>query len=181
MPPPLNSAVPPRPFLTADLASNDQISLRLNLMKTDGLSKVVTADASSHGSVAISIGLEISAALDRVKPGWAERVGGRFASLDSCVPTACDLANALGVSERTLRRRLKAVGTSYSGILKQVRSERARISLTHSNLSVGEIAATLGYSETGNFRHAFRRWMGCAPNDLRKDLNDGKTRRRRGA
>ena len=150
-------------------------------MTTDGISKVVTTDASSHGSIAISIGLEVSTALDRVSPGWAERVGGQFSSLNSCVPTARDLANALGVSERTLRRRLKSVGTSYSAILQRVRSDQARISLTHSNLSVSEIAATLGYSEAVNFRHAFRRWMGCAPNDLRKDLDGGKIRKGRGA
>ena len=145
-------------------------------MKMD---EILNSDASSSGAVAVPFCRDLSAALNLVSPGWAERVGGQFEHLENYIPSARDFAKALGVSERTLRRRLKAVGTSYSAILQQVRSDRARMALTHSDLSVSEIATALGYSETGNFRHAFRRWMGCAPNELRQAIDGSQTLRAR--
>src|SRR5882762_9892231 len=65
-----------------------------------------------------------------------------------------DIANHLALSERTLRRRLRALGTSYNKILQDVRSSTAQEWLRDSNLTMESIAWRLGYTETANFRHA---------------------------
>lgn len=90
-----------------------------------------------------------------------------FEHLEDHVPTLSEVASALGLSDRTLRRRLKSLATSYSEVLQEVRRDSAEAALIHSDLSVDQIASMLGYSETTNFRHAFRRWVGSSPNAFR--------------
>jgi AraC-like DNA-binding protein len=81
-----------------------------------------------------------------------------------------DIANRMALSERTLRRRLRALGTSYNRILQDVRSSTAREWLRDSNLTMESIAWRLGYTETANFRHAFKRWTGQSPQAFRRQL-----------
>jgi AraC-like DNA-binding protein len=82
-----------------------------------------------------------------------------------------DIASRLALSERTLRRRLHALGTSYNKILQDVRSSTAQEWLRHSNLTMESIAWRLGYTETANFRHAFKRWTGQSPQAFRRELH----------
>ncbi|SUP12695.1 DNA gyrase inhibitor [Tsukamurella pulmonis] len=49
-----------------------------------------------------------------------------------------------------------------------VRQERATARLLDPGISVGEIAAELGYSEVASFSHAFTRWVGCSPTQFRR-------------
>jgi AraC-like DNA-binding protein len=79
------------------------------------------------------------------------------------------VAEKLGISNRTLRRRLKNEGTSYREILDEVRFGLAREYLNSSNLPVGEISTLLAYTEAGNFSHAFRRWSGLSPRQWREE------------
>jgi AraC-like DNA-binding protein len=81
-----------------------------------------------------------------------------------------DIANRLALSERTLRRRLRTLGTSYNKILRDVRSSTAREWLRDSTLTIESIAWRLGYTETANFRHAFKRWNGQSPQAFRRQL-----------
>jgi AraC-like DNA-binding protein len=73
------------------------------------------------------------------------------------------LARSLGVSARGLRRSLQSEGQTLLMIGDELRMERARQLLTHSELSIKEIAETLGYSEASAFHRAFRRWTGESP------------------
>ena len=82
-----------------------------------------------------------------------------------------DIANRLALSERTLRRRLRALGTSYNKILQDARSSSAREWLCDRNLTMESIAWRLGYTETANFRHAFKRWTGQSPQAFRRQLH----------
>ena len=82
-----------------------------------------------------------------------------------------DIANRLALSERTLRRRLRVLGTSYNKILQDVRSLTAKEWLRDSNLTMESIAWRLGYTETANFRHAFKRWTGQSPQAFRRQLH----------
>lgn len=91
----------------------------------------------------------------------------QFGWLDHHIPSLPEVARSLAVSERTLRRYLRSLDTSYSEILQQVRLELSQQALIHSDLTIDEIAAKLGYSETTNFRHAFRRWTGYSPQAYR--------------
>jgi len=77
------------------------------------------------------------------------------------------LAEKMGMSIRTLRRRLKEEGSSYREMLDEIRYGLAREYLGQTQLSIEEISGLLGYTEAGNFSHAFRRWSGQSPRDWR--------------
>jgi AraC-like DNA-binding protein len=79
-----------------------------------------------------------------------------------------DIAQQLGVSPRTLKRRLADADTSYSALLDELRQERAMLLLRDESLSREQIAERLGYSDAANFARAFRRWTGRTPGMLRK-------------
>lgn len=79
-----------------------------------------------------------------------------------------EVAEALHVSARTLKRQLAAEDTTYSEVLDGVRRARALVLLQDQALSVDEIAAALGYSDTANFTRAFRRWTGSTPAAVRR-------------
>jgi AraC-like DNA-binding protein len=83
-------------------------------------------------------------------------------------PTLDDAAQALGLSPRTLHRRLHDEGTSYRDIKDSLRREIALARLERSDASVAEIAAELGYSEPSAFFRAFQGWTGLAPTAHRR-------------
>jgi AraC-like DNA-binding protein len=73
------------------------------------------------------------------------------------------VAAKLGLSNRTLSRRLAAQQTTYAQILSRIRFELAVQYLMEGRLTTELIALALGYSDTANFRAAFRRWTGVPP------------------
>jgi AraC-like DNA-binding protein len=79
-----------------------------------------------------------------------------------------DIAQQIGVSPRTLKRRLADGGTSYSELLDEQRQERALLLLRDESLSREQIAERLGYSDAANFTRAFRRWTGKTPGMVRR-------------
>ncbi|GLQ30186.1 AraC family transcriptional regulator [Litoribrevibacter albus] len=78
------------------------------------------------------------------------------------------IAHALGVSGRTLRRRLKELGTSYSALMNKVRCQAAIKLILQSNLTNEQIADRLGFSDSANFQHAFKKWTGKTPSFYRR-------------
>ncbi|MBS0270453.1 MAG: AraC family transcriptional regulator [Proteobacteria bacterium] len=78
------------------------------------------------------------------------------------------IAEATGVSVRTLQRRLKNTGVSYSDLQNDVRKTLALNLLENETMALAEIAFALGYSEVSAFNHAFRRWTGQSPGDYRR-------------
>jgi AraC-like DNA-binding protein len=83
-------------------------------------------------------------------------------------PSAEHVADKLGMHPKTLSRRLKAEGTSHQQLLDQLRYRLAERYLREPNLSIGEIAFLLGYSDTSSFNKAFKRWTGTAPQHYRQ-------------
>jgi AraC-like DNA-binding protein len=83
--------------------------------------------------------------------------------------TAAATADLFGLHERTLHRRLQAEGTSFRKLLDQVRQTVSQHYLTGTALPVSDIAMALGYSSTGAFDHAFRRWLGESPSKWREE------------
>jgi AraC-like DNA-binding protein len=77
---------------------------------------------------------------------------------DACVATT---AARLGLSVRTLQRRLGELGASYSALVDDVRRETA-LQLVGRRPTT-EIALTLGFSTPAAFFRAFRRWTGTTP------------------
>ena len=78
-----------------------------------------------------------------------------------------DVARGLGMSERTLVRRLSDEGLSFTEILQQLRRDLAVRYLTDRKLHVSKIAWLLGFQEVSAFTHAFKRWTGKTPSQMR--------------
>lgn len=73
------------------------------------------------------------------------------------------IAGLLSMHRRTLARHLKAEGTAFSIVADEGRFEIARQLIAHTDISFGQIAAALGFSEASAFTRAFRRWSGQSP------------------
>jgi AraC-like DNA-binding protein len=80
---------------------------------------------------------------------------------------ADQIARKLGMSQRTLARRLALEGLTFAGILDDLRSDLARRYLDDAHLTISQIAWLLGYQEASAFTHAFKRWTGKTPRDMR--------------
>jgi AraC-like DNA-binding protein len=83
--------------------------------------------------------------------------------------SASKVAQRLGMSARTLARKLNAEGMAFVGILDQLRSALARRYLSERALPISEISWLLGYSEVSSFTHAFKRWTGKTPRQFRSE------------
>lgn len=82
-------------------------------------------------------------------------------------PSVQRVAKRLGMSPRTLQRRLLHKELKYSQILDEMREGAARAYLSQPDISVSETAYLLGFSELSSFNRAFKRWLGCSPRHYR--------------
>lgn len=73
------------------------------------------------------------------------------------------VATILGMHQRTLQKKLKDEGVSFKNVLGDIRQKKSCYYLSKTQLTVDEIAAALGYNDTSNFRHAFKRWLNDTP------------------
>ncbi len=78
-------------------------------------------------------------------------------------PAVEKVAKALGMSPRTLQRRLGELGTTYQQLLDDVRHRSARRLLAKTDLGAGEVAFLLGFEELNSFVRAFHSWEGTTP------------------
>jgi AraC-like DNA-binding protein len=85
------------------------------------------------------------------------------------------VAQRLGLSAATLRRRLGEEGTSFQAVKADVLDQLAKVHLGAGTQSVESVAARLGYSDAHAFRRAFRRHNGMSPRDYRRGLRAGQT------
>jgi AraC-like DNA-binding protein len=81
--------------------------------------------------------------------------------------TSRTVAKALALSVRTLSRRLAEEGTTYAGVLDQLRRSLALQYLKDPGMSLSQIAWLLGYEGSTSFNHAFKRWTGHSPSVAR--------------
>jgi AraC-like DNA-binding protein len=80
------------------------------------------------------------------------------------------LARQLGLSERTLQRRLEERGITFRVLVDDVRKQQAIQLLSTTMLPISEVAWKAGYADLASFNHAFRRWTGASPNAYRRRL-----------
>jgi AraC-like DNA-binding protein len=98
--------------------------------------------------------------------------------------TAVETARRIGMSRRTLVRKLSSDGLTFSEISEELKVNLAKHYLRDGDLPISQVAWLLGYREISAFTHAFRRWTGMTPSQLRThgDLMPvervGKSRRR---
>ncbi|MFC8529347.1 AraC family transcriptional regulator [Nocardia sp. NPDC057227] len=104
----------------------------------------------------------------RARTGIAADVRERLFPGPSGPPTLDAVAAELAMSTRTLRRRLAEAGTSYRGLLDEVRRTLAEELLAATPMSVDDVALRLGYAEATPFIHAFKRWTGTTPAAYRR-------------
>jgi AraC-like DNA-binding protein len=126
---------------------------------------VAGADAALHAAVLLAA----RSAEARNTPALAERVRGVVqALLIAGDLSAARVADAMGLHERTLRRRLADEGTSLRQAIAAARFEVACQLLRETDLRLNDIAHTVGYAEASVFLRAFRAWAGCTPAQWRE-------------
>ena len=104
-----------------------------------------------------------SASVAELQRWLAARVG-------PMLPRRADAAEVLGISERTLARRLRDQGQTFDGLLDEVRRQKALQAVAETSAALPEIAESLGFAEVSTFYRAFKRWTGSPPVRWRKHL-----------
>lgn len=97
-------------------------------------------------------------------------IGGLHRQIRKGKPSLADTAKLLGMSGRTLRRRLQEEGLSYSELLMAARKEAAEVYIHEDKLSLADMAGLLGYGDQTAFMRAFKGWFGEAPGAYREKL-----------
>ena len=78
-------------------------------------------------------------------------------------PKLLEVAEALGMSDRTLQRRITEEGTSFRALMAHARQELSEKLLSDPSVSVDEIAILLGYRDTSSFYRGFKQIQGTTP------------------
>ncbi|MEQ8927388.1 MAG: AraC family transcriptional regulator ligand-binding domain-containing protein [Fulvivirga sp.] len=88
-------------------------------------------------------------------------------ALPSGIPSVGHIAEHIGMSNRTLTRRLAEHGVTFRDLIKKTQENIAKDLLTNSNRSIAEIAFETGFSEQSAFNRAFKRWAHQSPLEFR--------------
>lgn len=142
---PINQLVFPAAALDATLVSSDPALLSILTRTADALQKDKPADPSLEAQVARVLREAL-----RANEGHVEIV-----------------AKRVGMTPRSLQRRLKDENTSFNAVREQVRRDLTQRYLAD-NLSISEISFLLGFSEPSAFFRAFKRWTGMTPIEARR-------------
>lgn len=137
-------------------------------------------DRQSAEKRLVTANRELAAANDRIAIDYLARLQRddvlsrvKAAILDhlpSGAPSDEDVAKALYLSTRTLQRKLRDEGTTFSDTVATVRRELAEAYIRDRDLSLTEISYLLGFGDASSFSRAFKRWTGEAPSGYRAQL-----------
>ncbi|MEH6584445.1 MAG: AraC family transcriptional regulator [Halioglobus sp.] len=94
--------------------------------------------------------------VSKIRTMIKEDVGGQFPEFDI-------IAKTLHMTTATLRRRLRAEGSSYQQLKDDIRRDTAIHHLSRGTLSMDQVAESVGFSEPTSFFRAFKRWTGVTP------------------
>lgn len=139
----------PRSVLTLPLQQADPALLRLLESQAEAMLAQLPADESLEEAVRRSV--------VRALPEGAS-------GLEA-------VAADLGLSARTLHRRLAARGANFRALRSDALRQVAERHLADPRLTLADIALLLGYSEQSAFTRAFRRWTGRSPAGYRRDVD----------
>jgi AraC-like DNA-binding protein len=108
------------------------------------------------------------------QPSFAERARAAIADeLSSGNPAADQIARRLGISLRTLHRRLAEAGTTHGELVDEVRRTQAMTHLAATRFSISEISFLLGFGHPNAFHKAFKRWTRLTPAQYRERAQTG--------
>ena len=85
-------------------------------------------------------------------------------------PSITSTAARIGISVRTLQRRLAESGVKYGEFVAQVRFEQARCELKNPRIPLAKVSIRLGYRDPSSFSRAFVRWAGMSPHQFRQQV-----------
>jgi AraC-like DNA-binding protein len=117
---------------------------------------------------------QLEKARDRIKAGKtiASRVTWVLRQLlGGSRPEIGEVAKELGMSRRTLQRRISAEGTNFRDLLLEARRQLARHYLRQPDIGTNEAAFLLGFEDTNSFYRAFRGWENVTPGEWRTSRN----------
>lgn len=107
-------------------------------------------------------------ALPKDGDDFLERVHGAIAT-DLVTASAADVARSLGVSTRTLQRRLREAGSTFQHEVTVVRVRAAQRMMTESDHTLARIAQDAGFASAATFSVAFRKLVGQSPREWRQN------------
>jgi AraC-like DNA-binding protein len=96
-----------------------------------------------------------------------------LAALPEGRPSITKIAKLMGMSERTLRRRLDEDGETFRSILERARRESAETYMRANDLTHAEIALRLGFNDQSAFSRAFKSWFNQTPSEYQAALSIG--------
>jgi len=88
-------------------------------------------------------------------------------ALPTGIPSIQQIGEHMGMSNRTLTRRLRENGVTFRDIIQKTQERVAKDLLTNTGRSIAEIAFETGFSEQSTFSRAFKRWTGLTPIEFR--------------
>lgn len=136
----------------------DSAKLALPLVKAD---PSLCAVLDRHAKELLTTYPRQDTLVDRIRKLIRDELNGGDASLDR-------LAAKLGMSGRTLQRKLREHGTSHQELLDELRIALAMRYLREPEMAICEVAYLLGFSESSAFHRAFKRWTGMTPSEFRR-------------
>ena len=131
--------------------------------------RTAKADASIHAFLLARVeeetnGIEVSAS--RIATEVEELIRD---ALPSGIPSIVQVGEHMGMSNRTLTRRLSESGLTFRDLIRKTQEAVATDLLKSTSRSISEIAFQTGFSEQSAFNRAFRRWKGQSPLEFRKN------------
>ncbi len=130
--------------------------------------KLPTADPNAHQMYRSLCDQQLAAQEAQAQDTVVDRVNTHLGLYNGDYPDVEQVARALGLSERSLRRALADEGRNFRDLLAEARYARARQLLRQTQLPIEEVARQLGYAEAAAFIHAFQRWAGQTPRAYRQ-------------
>jgi AraC-like DNA-binding protein len=130
--------------------------------------KLPTADPNAHQMYRTLCDQQLAAQEAQAQDTVVDRVNAHLGLYKGDHPDVEQVARALGLSERSLRRALADEGRNFRDLLAEARYARARQLLRQTQLPIEEVARQLGYAEAAAFIHAFQRWAGQTPRAYRQ-------------
>lgn len=144
----------------------------------EAASAMIAVEMARLGRQRFSRALDGDQRVQGLAPWQRRRIRDRLeASLEQGYPRIQELAQLCGISRGHLMRTFKAsTGQPLHQYIAEERLSAAQQLLSEDRLSIKEIAASLGFCNTGHFTTAFRRKAGMTPSDFRRRVRTGQAK-----
>jgi AraC-like DNA-binding protein len=146
------------------------IDFDADLMEWHFDANVLEQPCPNANPITATICQQVCDAITRERPGesdLARKIRTACLNRPERFPVAAEIAVELGLSLRSLHRKLADEGLSYQSIVDEMRRSLATELLENTHMSVDQIAERVGFADATSFRKAFKKWTACSPSDFR--------------